>query len=398
MVLAKGMESVDYTAFTGDSKISEIYCYATEPPSVTDLFTSINGDACTLYAPSSSWFKYATHAVWSMFDFSPMPGLADAIVITENEHGTLSVAGTDFDEVYETEEGATYEVTITPDFGYEIDKVTIDGEDVTSQVSDGKIEVTGKNSDQLIQVTYVKIENVTVIINESENGIVTANTATPGKGETVSLTISPDDGYKLASLTVSDENGVGIVVDKDNTFTMPEGSVTITATFEEADESSVTLTPTTGGTVSVDKPVAKPGETVTITASPDTGKEVDAITVTDKDGNSVPVSDDNSFTMPEGGATVTVTFKDKEETFDIVIASVPHGRVVCDIAKALPGTNVSLTATPDANYHLDKITVLDAHGVALPVSADGTFLMPHSAVTIRGRFVMDGAAHFWNCQ
>ena len=72
VVLAKGMESVDYTAFTGDSKISEIYCYATEPPSVTDLFTSINGDACTLYAPSSSWFKYATHAVWSMFDFSPM--------------------------------------------------------------------------------------------------------------------------------------------------------------------------------------------------------------------------------------------------------------------------------------------------------------------------------------
>ena len=70
----------------------------------------------------------------------------------------------------------------------------------------------------------------------------------------------------------------------------------------------VTIAPTQNGTVQVNPTSAPAGAMVSITAQPNEGYEVDAILVTDVDGNAVAVAN-NTFAMPKGGATVTVTFK-----------------------------------------------------------------------------------------
>lgn len=71
--------------------------------------------------------------------------------------------------------------------------------------------------------------------------------------------------------------------------------------------------PRGGGTASAEPLDAEEGEEVVITPQPDEGKVVDEVTVTDKDGNPVEVTDNGDgtwiFKMPEGGATVTVTFR-----------------------------------------------------------------------------------------
>ena len=69
------------------------------------------------------------------------------------------------------------------------------------------------------------------------NGTVTANRRYAERGDTVTITVKPDDGFKLDDLTVTDKNGKELkLTDKGNgkyTFTMPAGKVEVKATFME---------------------------------------------------------------------------------------------------------------------------------------------------------------------
>ena len=70
---------------------------------------------------------------------------------------------------------------------------------------------------------------------KTENGTVTVSTKNATSGSTVTITVKPDDGFKLDELTVIDKNGNELkLTDKGNgkyTFTMPASKVEIKATF-----------------------------------------------------------------------------------------------------------------------------------------------------------------------
>ena len=66
------------------------------------------------------------------------------------------------------------------------------------------------------------------------NGEVTANRRYAERGDTVTITVTPDKGYTLETLTVTDKNGKEVKLTEKNgkyTFTMPASKVTVTATF-----------------------------------------------------------------------------------------------------------------------------------------------------------------------
>lgn len=71
-----------------------------------------------------------------------------------------------------------------------------------------------------------------VTVPETTNGTVTADKATAAEGETVTLTVTPAEGYRLGSLTATDANGAAITV-TNNTFAMPASNVTVAAAFEK---------------------------------------------------------------------------------------------------------------------------------------------------------------------
>ena len=70
---------------------------------------------------------------------------------------------------------------------------------------------------------------------KTENGTVTVSTKNATSGSTVTITVKPDDGFKLDELTVIDKNGNELkLTDKGNgkyTFTMPASKVEINASF-----------------------------------------------------------------------------------------------------------------------------------------------------------------------
>lgn len=72
-------------------------------------------------------------------------------------------------------------------------------------------------------------------IMESTHGTVTASPKWASSGRIVTLTVTPDEGYELAALTVTDKNGNDVALtnngDGTYTFKMPASKVTVKATF-----------------------------------------------------------------------------------------------------------------------------------------------------------------------
>lgn len=70
---------------------------------------------------------------------------------------------------------------------------------------------------------------------ESTHGTVTASPKWASSGRIVTLTVTPDEGYELAALTVTDRNGNDVALtnngDGTYTFKMPASKVTVKATF-----------------------------------------------------------------------------------------------------------------------------------------------------------------------
>ena len=78
--------------------------------------------------------------------------------------------------------------------------------------------------------------------DKTENGTVTVSTKIAASGSTVTITVKPDDGFKLDELTVIDKNGNELkLTDKGNgkyTFTMPASKVEVNAAFVKEVETS----------------------------------------------------------------------------------------------------------------------------------------------------------------
>ena len=71
--------------------------------------------------------------------------------------------------------------------------------------------------------------------SKTDNGSVSISPKSAKKGATVTITVTPDKGYTLETLTVLDKDGREIKLTKKNdtqyTFTMPASKVEINAAF-----------------------------------------------------------------------------------------------------------------------------------------------------------------------
>lgn len=74
-----------------------------------------------------------------------------------------------------------------------------------------------------------------VAVSDGAHGSVTVSQKSASKGSTVTVTVTPDKGYALETLAITDKNGSALdLTDKGGgqyTFTMPSGPVTVAATF-----------------------------------------------------------------------------------------------------------------------------------------------------------------------
>ena len=80
--------------------------------------------------------------------------------------------------------------------------------------------------------------NYKITVAATQGGAVTADPTAAKAGATVTLTPAPDAGYQVGTVAVTDRFGEAVAVTEQAggtyTFTMPNGQVTVTVTFEQA--------------------------------------------------------------------------------------------------------------------------------------------------------------------
>ena len=228
--------------------------------------------------------------------------------ITPSQNGSVNSTKTS-----DIEENESITLQVTPNQGYELDKLIVDGQDVTQNVNNNQYTLTMPNHNVDVQASF-KEKTYNVYTQTPVGGTLSVDKTEAKANETVTVTATANDDYELKSITYRDTNGTEYTV-TGNTFTMPASDVNVFANFEKkADPNpdyNVKVNPAENGQVSVSPTAAKEGETVTITASPSEGYVLDTLTVTDGAGNPVEVTN-NSFKMPAGDVTVTATFKKSE--------------------------------------------------------------------------------------
>ena len=159
--------------------------------------------------------------------------LSDGIVVKATDEITATTSGTDMEQKAvltfpandSTTDAATYTVTNSLDD-------TVTASVTVAKKSSGSSGGGSSGGGSTGGGGGGGIATYTITIAETENGNVTASAKTAAKGADVTLTVTPDTGYTLETLTVTDKDGKEVTL-TDHTFTMPASQVTVKATFAE---------------------------------------------------------------------------------------------------------------------------------------------------------------------
>ena len=233
-----------------------------------------------------------------------------------------------------------------------------------------------------------EVKKGTVVLSFDNNqGTVTADKTNGDVGQTVTLTITPNEGYEIDSVKANDKVLSGTTY----SFKLVEGENNVEVTFKaKAVEPEVEYNITYAASEDYDvkelsATKAKKGQTVTFKVEvKNENKELDEVKV---NGTALTADDGvYSFVMGEADAVIEVTLKDKavepEVEYNITYTASEDYTVTNLATKATKGTKVTFNiAVNDENKELSSIK---ANDVDCTLEEDGSysFVMPEGDVAI----------------
>ena len=227
----------------------------------------------------------------------------------------------------------------------------------------------------------------TVTVSNDGNGTGAATPSTAAVGTEITLTATPDTGYHFKEWQVMRGN----VTIKDDKFTMPNSDVEVKAIFEEdtppaPTEHTVTVTSGGNGTASASPAKAAAGAEITLSATPDKGYHLKEWQVESPAGL---VITNNKFTMPDTNVAIKAIFEEDAPPapteFTITVKTDGNGTASASHAKAVVGTEITLTAKPNKGYHFKEWEVISG-GVTIK---NNKFIMPDNNVEVKAIFEED---------
>lgn len=233
-----------------------------------------------------------------------------------------------------------------------------------------------------------EVKKGTVVLSfDSNQGTVTADKTNGDVGQTVTLTITPNEGYEIDSVKANDKVLSGTTY----SFKLVEGENNVEVTFKaKAVEPEVEYNITYAASEDYDvkelsATKAKKGQTVTFKVEvKNENKELDEVKA---NGTALTANDGvYSFVMGEADAVIEVTLKDKavepEVEYNITYTASEDYTVTNLATKATKGTKVTFNiAINDENKELSSIK---ANDVDCTLEEDGSysFVMPEGDVAI----------------
>ena len=182
--------SADDTYANGDT----VTLTVTADPGYYVKSTELNGTPVSLNSDNEYVFTIESDSTFTA-EFAEIP--PDSYVVTVNcgEHGTVTPGTADY------ESGTEVTLTVTPDSGYRVKSVTLDGKAVTLTNGKYTFKVTA-NCTFEAEFEAIPADRYTVTVKCGEHGTVTPGTADYESGTEVTLTVTPDSGYRVKSVTL----------------------------------------------------------------------------------------------------------------------------------------------------------------------------------------------------
>jgi hypothetical protein len=274
--------------------------------------------------------------------------------------------------------GSTATLKAIANTGYIFTNWTKDGSVVSTNASYSF--TVSENASYVANFTVAPQYAITVTANPTVGGTVTG-AGNYYQGTSVTLTATANTGYAFVNWT---KNGAQVSTNATYTFTVTAAGSYV-ANFETVSSHSVTVVQTEGGTINANVSTAYPGEVITLTATANSGYFFSVWDVRDANSNNISVTD-NQFVMPNSDVTVSASFV---QGCNVTIAEVEHGTVTASATQGVPGTTITLTATPDADYFLSTWVVYQTGDVLNTVTVtNNSFVLPAYDVTVVAIFKM----------
>ncbi|WP_179865586.1 S8 family serine peptidase [Bacillus sp. AFS017336] len=271
--------------------------------------------------------------------------IVHTITATADDHGTISPSG----KVTVIEE-SDQTFTITPERGYEIATMKVDGVAVSS--TNNTYKFTNVTSDHTINVSFKQILH-TIMVTAGDHGTISpSGRVTVNELTDQMFMITPDIGYEIATLKV--DNVETMATNNIYTLTNIKGNHTIDVTFKKIVH-TITATAGSNGTISPSGSVpVKHGEDQTFTITPKKGYEIASFVV---DGvNAKLTKNTYTFSSVTKNHTINVSFKQILHTITVTAGKngtiSPIGKV-----SVADGTNKKFTIIPKKGYMIDTIKV-----------------------------------------
>ena len=398
---APSSHSVTITTDTlPDGKVGEAYSQILTADGTTPITWSVSGalpDGLTLVGdtikgtPSKAGdFKFTVKATNSAG--SDTKELSITIAKAAPAEFTISVKtdgnGTASASPAKAAAGTEITLTATPNTGYHFKEWQVMSGNVT--IKDDKFTMPSAN----VEVKAIFEEDAppvptefTITVKTDGNGTASASHAKAVVDTEITLTATPNEGYHLKEWEVI-SGGVTI---KDDKFLMPDSNVEVKAIFEEdappaPTEHTVTVTSSGNGTASASPAKAVVGAEITLSATPDKGYHLKEWQVESPAGL---VITNDQFTMPSANVEVKAIFEEDAPPvpteFTITVKTDGNGTASASPDKAVAGTEIRLTATPNTGYHFKEWQVMSG-GVTIK---DNKFLMPSANVEVKAIFEKD---------
>ncbi len=372
--LPASLTDIGEDVFKGDDTLSDIYCYANpENLSWKDArydFTANNQTRIHVYSEYlETYQKKFGDKVRATF-VGGLEHNVHKIVIGDSEHGTVS---SDYNEIQQYQ---TVRLSAVPDENYGLSAYVVTAADGSS------VSVTGNdfkmpNMDVTVTGIFTPLYGV-YIETPDGNGTAEASKTEAIEGTAVKITPSPDLGYRVDTITVTDKDENEIEVNN-NAFTMPASEVTVSVTFAEYTH-KVDCTVNGPGKVTGNL-YADAGDTVKLAVTPNTGAVLKSIYLLSEHGDSIELDSNNSFTMPDGDVHLFADFEAEQYT----ITYQANNGTITGKETATYGEEVEVTAVPDDGYVLKDVYVNDWSDIGFDKNSS-TFIMPAKDITVKAEF------------
>lgn len=164
MSIPNNVTTIGEYAFSDCQELADVYCNCTTlPTTATDAFYGSYIEYATLHVPESAIDDYKATSPWS--GFGTFASLTDddifynLTVTSTDGHGTVTYGETEItgdSRTFNIKSNSAIVLTLSPDEGYQIGTVTINGEDATAQVENNTLTINdiNVNSDININVMF----------------------------------------------------------------------------------------------------------------------------------------------------------------------------------------------------------------------------------------------------